>query len=232
MKKYLNFAFVGVSAILAAHVIPEVQGLFGAAAPAGYALAVFASFVGFKNIEEQTANPAGIRRIGIVAVKDLDDSTVDWPRAAGANPHVNVETMEVTTAVPLKAGKTVAVITPADNSANLNFEIQGDRFYQSFKHGVAFDIAGLTKAQAVEFRKLINTGVILFPEYFDGEIRVVGSKLSPIILKSKGDTGKKGGDKRGYAVTGDNDSFVIEPPFYPDTLALPGMVDAPVEGGA
>ena len=225
MKKILNFAFVGVSAILAAHIIPEVQELFGVVEPAGYALAVFASFVGFKNIEEQTANPPGIRRIGIVAVKDLDDSTIDWPRAAGANPHVDVDTMEVTVAVPLKAGKTIAVITPADNSANLNFEIQGDRFYQSYKHGIAFDIAGLIKAQSVEFRKLLNTGVILFPEYFDGEIRVVGSKLSPIVLKSKGDTGKKGGDKRGYAVSGDNDSYVTEPPFYPSTLALPGMLE-------
>lgn len=227
MKKILNFAFVGAAAILAAHIIPQVQELFGAAEPAGYALAVFVSFVGFKNIEEQLANPAGIRRIGIVAVKDLDDTTIDWPRAAGANPHVDVATMEVTVAVPLKAGKTIAVITPADNSANMAFEIQGDRFYQSYKHSVAFDIAGLTKAQSVEFRKLVNTGVILFVEYFDGDIRVVGSKLSPIILKSKGDTGKKGGDKRGYAVSGDNDSYVIEPPFYPATLALPGMLDAP-----
>lgn len=227
MKKILSFAFVGVAAILAAHIVPEVQELFGVAEPAGYALAVFASFAGFRNIPEQTANPAGIRRFGIIPVADLEDSPIDWPRAAGASPHVDVATMEVTVAVPLKAGKTVSIITPADNSANLAFEIQGDRFYQSYKHSIAFDIAGLTKLQSVEFHKLLNTGVILFAEYFDGDIRVVGSKLSPLILKSKGDTGKKGGDKRGYAVSGDNDSYMVEPPFYPATLALPGMVDEP-----
>ncbi|WP_157488076.1 hypothetical protein [Dyadobacter crusticola] len=233
MKKFLNFLFVAAAAILAVHIVPEIQDLYGAAGSVGgYSLAVIASFVGFKNIEEQTANPAGIRRFGIVPVADLDDSTIDWPRGSGLSPHINVATMEVTMAVPLKAGKTVAIITPADNSANLNFEIQGDRFYQAYKHGVAFDIAGQSKAQSVEFRKLLNTGVILFAEYFDGDIRVVGSKLSPIILKSKGDSGKKGGDKRGYAVSGDNDSYVTEPPFYPATLALPGMVEVEAEGGA
>lgn len=226
MKKYLNFLFVAAAAILAVHVIPEVQHLVGLADPAGIALATFASFVEFKNIDEQVANPAGIRRFGIVAVKDLDSSTIDWPRASGANPHVDETKMEVTLAIPLQANKTIAVITPADNSANLNFESQGERYYQSYKYSVAFDIAGLTKAQAVEFRKLLNTGVIIFAEYFDGEIRVVGSKLAPMMLTSKGDTGKKGGDKKGYAVSGTNDSYVIEPPFYPATLALPGMVEA------
>lgn len=234
MKKYLNFLFIAAAAILAVHIVPEIQDLFGAAVSvSGYSLAVVASFVGFKNIEEQVANPAGIRRIGIVAVADLDDSVIDWPRASGANPHVDKLTMEVTLPIPLKPGKTIAIITPADNSAALDFEIQGDRFYQSYKYAVKFDSAGQSRTQSIEFRKLLNTGVILFPEYFDGDIRVVGSKLAPIVLKSKGASGQKGGDKRGYAVSGDNDSYVTEPPFYPETMALPGMkeVEDP-EGGA
>ncbi|WP_342086095.1 hypothetical protein [Dyadobacter sp. OTU695] len=224
MKKYLNFLFVAACAILAVHIVPEVEQLMGLADPAGLSLAVFASFAGLRNIDEQKANPAGIRRIGVIAVKDLLDTVIDWPTAVGADPDVDMTTMEITTALPVAAGKSVAVITPADNSAFMSFENQGDRYYQSYKHSMGFDIAGLTKVQSVELRKYLNTGAIFFTEYNDGEIRVVGSKLSPIVLKSKGDSGKKGGDKRGYALTGDNDNFVIEPPFYPDTLALPGML--------
>ncbi|WP_439555061.1 hypothetical protein [Dyadobacter sp.] len=227
MKKYLNFLIVAVLAVIAVHLVPEVQALLGMTDLAGAAvLAVvpFASFTGLRNIDEQLANPAGVRRIGVIAVKDLLDAVVDWPKAVGSAPDVNVVTMEITTPLPVGVGKTVAVITPADNSANFTFENQGDRYYQSFKHALALDIAGLTKAQSVELRKFLNTGCIFFVETNDGDIRVIGSKLSPIVLKSKGDSGKKGGDKRGYSLTGDNDNFVTEPPFYPDTLALPGML--------
>lgn len=228
MKKFLKIAFVATLAIVAVHLLPEVQNLLGmepeslvgvlVAAPP-----VFASFTNLKNIDEQLANPAGIRRIGVIAVKDLLETKIDWPTSLGATPDVDVLTMEVTTAVPVAVGKTVAVITPADNSAFMNFENQGDRYYQSYKHGMGFDIAGLTKTQSMELRKFVNTGAIFFVETNDGDIRVVGTKLSPIVLKAKGDTGKKGGDKRGYVLTGDNDNMITEPPFYKSTLALPGM---------
>lgn len=226
MKKVINFLLCAAVAVVAAHVIPEIQEFLGLVSTSGQVLAVsvFASFTGLRNIDEQLANPAGVRRVGVIAVKDLLDTVIDWPKAVGASPDVNLLTMEVTTALPVGLGKTVAVITPADNSAFFSFENQGDRYYQSYKHSMGFDIAGLTKAQSIELRKFLNTGCIFFVETQDGDIRVIGSKLSPIVLKSKGDSGKKGGDKRGYALTGDNDSFVIEPPFYPETLVLPGML--------
>ncbi|MCE6987491.1 hypothetical protein [Dyadobacter sp. CY323] len=224
MKKLLNFAFVGLLAIVAAHIVPDILALSGLADPE-FIGAVILSFAGLRNIEEQMANPAGIRRIGVIAVADLDPAVIDWPKAVGVAPDVDKLTMLVTTALPVSVGKTVSVIIPADNSAAYSFENQGDRYYQSYKHALSFDIAGLTKAQSVELRKFLNTGAIFFVESNDGDIRVIGSKLSPIVLKSKGDSGKKGGDKRGYALSGDNDNFVIEPPFYPDTLALPGMLE-------
>lgn len=233
MKNFLKISFVAVLAMVAAHLVPEVKELLGGDlhGVAGVVMAmppVFASFTNLRNIDEQLANPAGIRRIGVIAAKDLLDTKIDWPTSLGATPDVDVATMEVTTAVPVAVGKTIAVITPADNSAFMSFENQGDRYYQSYKHSMGFDIAGLTKVQSVELRKYINTGAIFFVEYNDGDIRVVGSKLSPIVLKAKGDTGKKGGDKRGYVLTGDNDNFVTEPPFYKSTLALPGMTTAVV----
>jgi hypothetical protein len=216
MKNALKFFLTALLAVLVYHLVPGVE-------VAGMTMAAFMSFANLRNIDEQLANPAGIRRIGVVGVKDLLATVIDWPTAVGPNPDVDTSTMEVTTPVPLQVGKTIAVIEPADNSAFLSFENQGDRYYQSYKHSIGFDIAGLTQAQAKEVRKYVNTGAIFFVEYNDGEIRVVGSKLSPIVLKSKGDTGKKGGDKRGYVFTGDNDNYVIEPPFYPENIALPGM---------
>ena len=226
MKKLFNFLLVALAAVVAYHV-GDILDLHAAAGGVLLAAApVFASFANLKNIDEQLANPAGIRRIGVIATKDLLDTKIDWPSPLGATPDVDVVTMEVTVAVPVAVGKTIAVITPADNSAFMSFENQGDRFYQSYKHSMGFDIAGLTKTQAAELRKFINTGAIFFVETNDGDIRVIGSKLSPIVLKAKGDTGKKGGDKRGYTLTGDNDNFTIEPPFYKSTLALPGMTAA------
>lgn len=229
MKKYLNWLFVAVLAVVAAHVVP----LFSHADALGMALAVapvFASFSNLRNIPEQTGNAPGIRRIGVVAVADLLATVIDWPKAVGPTLDVDLITMEITTALPLKVGKTVAVIEPADNSAFADFEVQGDRYYQSYKYALGFDIAGLTKEQSAEMRKYQNTASIFFMESHDGEIRVYGSKLAPIVLKSKGASGKKGGDKRGYSNTGDNDSFVIEPPFYPSTLALPGMTSVVDDG--
>jgi hypothetical protein len=154
---------------------------------------------------------------------------IDWPTAVGEDPDIDQETMAVTTAVPLKVGKTIAVMTPADNSAFADFENQGDRYYQSYKHVMGLELAGQTQVQSIEMRKHVNTGGIYFTETNDGVIRVYGSKLSPIVLKSKGASGKKGGDKRGYTLTGDSDNFMTEPPFYPSTLALPGMTS--VVGG-
>ncbi|GLU54449.1 hypothetical protein Dfri01_39100 [Dyadobacter frigoris] len=227
MKKYLKFLVVALVAVVAAHLVP----LFSHGDAAAMALAVapaFASFANLRNIPEQLANPAGIRRIGVIAIKDLAANVLDWPRVVGATTDVNLETMEITLALPVAQGKTVAVIEPADNSAFADFENQGDRYYQSYKIAMGFDIAGLTKAQSIEMRKFLNTGAIFFVEGHDGEIRVYGSKLAPIVLKSKGSSGKKGGDKRGYSMTGDNDSLMTEPPFYPSTLALPGMFEVVV----
>lgn len=230
MKKYLGFILTAILAVLAV----EVADAFHIAeVTAGGAMLgmTFASFANLRNISEQLANPAGVRRVGVVATQDLREDVIDWPAAVGPTPDVDKLTMEITTAVPLKLGKTVAVITPADNSAFMSFENQGDRYYQSYKYSMGFDIAGLTQEQSVELRKYVNTGAIFFLEYNDGEIRVVGSKLSPIVLKAKGDTGKKGGDKRGYSLTGDNDNYVIEPPFYPESIALPGMTSVEEDEG-
>ena len=183
-------------------------------------LGAFVSFANLGNIEEQTPNPPGVRRLGVIAVQDLLATTIDWPKLSEINAD-----MQVTVALPLVVGKTVATIDPADNSCEITTESQGMRFYQSYKNGVAFEIAGWGATQMKELKKFVNTGCIFFAEMHDGQIKVIGSKLNPIVLTQKAMTGKKGGDKRGYTLSGDNDSFMFEPPIYPTTLALPGMTN-------
>lgn len=224
MKKVLNFLFVALLAIVAFHV-SQAMGL-GADGSGDVLLGVFASFAGLRNISEQKANPAGVRRIGVVGVSDLLPTKIDWPSSLGDTPDFTTATMEISTACPLVEGKTIAVIEAADNSAGFTFENQGDRYYQSYKHAIMFDIAGLSKEQSIELAKYVNTGAIFFFEMMDGGIRVFGTKLSPMVLKQKGDSGKKGGDKRGYSHSADNDNYLTEPPYYPTSLALPGMLSA------
>ncbi|UHG93316.1 hypothetical protein [Spirosoma oryzicola] len=173
------------------------------------------SLAALKNIDDQTPNPAGGRRAFVVLAADLKDDVIDWPKKG------NITASELTVAIPLKVGKSMAIITPADNTLDATFESQGDRFYQSFKHSIMFDIAGNGKAQLVEAEKYVNAGVIFIVEENDDTMKVYGTKLQPIVLKQKGQLGKKGGDKKGISFSGDNDSYTFAPPIYPSTLALP-----------
>ncbi|WP_080239062.1 hypothetical protein [Spirosoma rigui] len=189
--------------------------LFNSPDLAGSVLLGVTSLTALKNIPDQAPNPAGVRRIFAILVADMDETVVDWPKLE------DITAGAVTVAIPLKAGKTLATIVPADNSAEGMFENQGDRYYQSYKHGISFDIAGNRPEQKTEAAKFVNAGCIFLVEQYDGQIDVHGTKLSPIVLKQKGQTGKKGGDKRGRTFSGDNDNYIFEPPVYPSTLALP-----------
>ncbi len=212
MKNLVKYLVCAMLAVVAVH----LMSLF--VADTEVVTAAFVSFVGLGNIAEQLPNPPGVRRVGVIAVADLDPDTIDWPMLSEISAD-----MEVTTALPVAVGKTVVIIEPADNSCEITTESQGMRYYQSYKNGIVFDVAGWSKEQKKELKKFVNTGCIFFAETHDGMIQVVGSKLNPIVLAQKAATGKKGGDKRGYSFTGDNDSFMFEPPIYPATLTLPGM---------
>lgn len=224
MKKFLKSLGPILLALIAAVVMAEVVAPAAEAATsflsdpalAGkFVLGATTSLAALRNIPDQAPNPAGVRRIFALLVADLLDEVVDWPRIE------DITAGEVTVAIPVKVGKTLAVITPADNSAEAMFENQGDRYYMSYKHGVAFDIAGNQPGQKAEAAKYVNAGCIFLVEQYDGQIDVHGTKLSPIVLKQKGQTGKKGGDKRGRTFSGDNDNYIFEPPVYKSTLALP-----------
>lgn len=220
MKKFLKYMLCGMLAVMAVHTGDYVSHMLhpDVVLAGDVVVATFVSFAGLGNIDEQVPNPPGVRRVGVIAVRDLDEDVVDWPKITEINAD-----MEVTTALPVATGKTVAIIEPADNSCDINSESQGMRFYQSYKNGIGFEIAGWSKEQKKELKKFVNTGCIFFAEMHDGMVVVVGSKLNPIVLTQKATTGKKGGDKKGYTLSGDNDSFMFEPPIYPATLTLPGM---------
>ncbi|MGV3560757.1 hypothetical protein [Larkinella arboricola] len=194
-------------------VISQVMGL--GADSAQVVVAATVSLVGLKNLSDQVPNPPGGRRLFAVLVEDLADTVIDWPRLA------DITESEVTVAIPVKAGKILSVIKPAENSLDATFENQGDRNYMAYKHGISFDIAGLSQAQLTEAAKFMNAGCIFIVEEHDDTMKVYGTKLNPITLKQKGQLGKKGGDKKGMSFSGDNDSFMFAPPIYPESLALP-----------
>jgi hypothetical protein len=223
MKKILIKSGYVVLALLAVVfmaeiVVPAAEAathLLTHAEPGQVILGTTVSLAGLKNIADQTPNPAGGRRAFVVLAADLKDDVVDWPKTS------DITGATLTTPIPLKVGKTMAIVTPADNSLDGTFENQGDRFYQSFKHGVMFDIAGLQAVQLTEAAKFVNAGIILIIEENDDTMKVYGTKLQPIVLKQKGQLGKKGGDKKGMSFSGDNDSYQFSPPIYPGSLALP-----------
>ncbi len=217
MKLFKNLLFFTL-ALLAGVLVAEAQPLLGPVSnldALGVMVGAFTSLAGLKNIPEQTPNPAGGRRVYAILTADLADNVVDWPRVA------DITASEVTLAIPVKAGKVLAIIQPADNSLDAQYENQGDRYYQSFKHSLMFDIAALTKEQITAASRFVNAGAIFLVEEHDDTIKVYGTKLNPIILKQKGQLGKKGGDKNGMSFSGDNDSFMFAPPVYKSTLALP-----------
>lgn len=184
-------------------------------------LASVVSLTGLRNISEQIPNPPGVRRLFAILVADLQHDVVDWPRYSD----IDQADHTLTTPIPVQAGKTLSIITPADNSCELVTENQGDRYYMAFKQGLVFDIAGNEPGQVVEANKFLNAGAIFIIELPNDKMRVVGTKLNPIVLKVKGQTGKKGGDKNGMTFSGDNDSYMFQPPFYPATEALPLPAD-------
>ncbi|GAB3911583.1 hypothetical protein GCM10028803_53400 [Larkinella knui] len=214
-KSLFGLALAMIAGIAFAEVQPHIHQVLGLVDHSTLVMGAITSLAGLKNLADQLPNPPGGRRVFAVLAADLDDAVIDWPRIA------DITASECTVAIPVKAGKTLAVITPAENSLDATFENQGDRNYMAYKHAIMFDIAGLSQTQLTEAAKFMNAGCIFLVEEHDETVKIYGTKLNPITLKQKGQLGKKGGDKKGMSFSGDNDSFMFAPPIYKTTLALP-----------
>jgi hypothetical protein len=147
----------------------------------------------------QKPNPGGTRTLLLALSKDISGV---WPKSA------NIVGGELTTGPTMKTDKKWAEYEFPDGTFNLSDDGSGDPGFQSFKHTVEFMIAGFAKDIQVEIMKHLNAGSVIIGELNDGQYFVAGSSDNPIFIKPSGTSGKKGNDKRGYTMKGEQDGFM------------------------
>ncbi|MBO9640167.1 MAG: hypothetical protein J7576_18500 [Siphonobacter aquaeclarae] len=148
---------------------------------------------------EGVANPGGTRSLYIISKNDVSGV---WPKAA------DVTTGEITVLPTMVTGKKFAEYKFPDGTFELGDEKSGEPGYQAYKHTVGFSQAGFSKSLIAELQKHLNAGSIVIAQLNDSVLAVAGSSDNPIYLKSNFKSGKKGNDKRGYDLKGEQDGFM------------------------
>lgn len=170
------------------------------------------ALVNFANLNatsEQKGNPGGIRTL-LACQKSFIDGV--WPKEA------DTLTGEITTLPTMKATAKFAAYECPDGTVEVSSEKQGDPGFQSFKHNIEFMLAGFSKTIQTELAKNMNAGSVYILEMNGGEYVVVGSSDNPIFSKQSFKGGKKGGDKRGFTLKGEQDGFMWDILPLKDTL--------------
>lgn len=165
----------------------------------------------------QQPNPGGIRNVYVVLCRDIQ----------GVYPKVSDITDGEITALPIMVtGKKFAKYECPDATVDIMSQSSGDPGYASFRHAINFSLAGYSKELVVELSKHRNAGSVFIVEQNDGQYTVVGSSDNAIFLKSEFKTGKKGADKRGFDLKGEQDGFMFDMcPLKPELVAtLPLLV--------
>jgi hypothetical protein len=109
-----------------------------------------------------------------------------------------------------------------NGTCTVTSDSSGDNAYQSYKHGITFNLAGFTRARK-EVRKHLNAGSVWIVQMKGDEYVVVSSSDDPIFMKSSFTTGAKGGDKRGYVMKGEADNLMFDLPIL--TAAMLAQLD-------
>ncbi|GAB3936930.1 hypothetical protein [Larkinella terrae] len=160
------------------------------------------AYVNFANLDGQSfqaPNPGGLRKVLVALSKHIQGI---WPTLEEA------QTGEVT-ALPLMVGTNkFAEYQFPDGTAEVASDSNGDPGFQSHKHTIELMLAGFSKAIQGELKKHLNAGSVWIVEMNDGQFVVVGSSDNPIFLKKSFKGGKKGNDKRGFTLKGDQDGFM------------------------
>lgn len=157
------------------------------------------NFANLNATSEQEGNPGGIRTL-LVAEKRFIDGV--WPKKA------DTVTGEITTLPTMVATAKFAVYECPDGTMEVSSEKQGDPGFQSYKHNIEFMFAGFSKTIQAELAKTLNAGSVYIVEMNDGQYVVVGSSDNPLFTKQSFKGGKKGGDKRGFTLKGEQDGFM------------------------
>lgn len=159
----------------------------------------------------QTPNPGGIRNVYVGLAKDIAGV---WPKVA------DITAGEIQVLPTMVTGKKFATYECPDSTVDIMSQYAGDAGYGSFKHMINFSLAGYSKKIIAELSKHRNAGSVFIVEQNDGQFTVIGSSDNPIYLKSDFKTGKKGSDKRGFDLKGDQDGFMFDAcPLLPSLVA-------------
>lgn len=163
----------------------------------------------------QKPNPGGIRTVLVAIAKDIIGV---WPRER------DIVDGEISVLPIMSIGKKFAVYECPDSTVDIMSQSSGDPGYASYRHAINFSLAGFSKELVAELAKHRNAGSVFVVEQNDGQYSVVASSDNPIFLKSDFKTGKKGADKRGYELKGEQDGFTFDICPLKPTLATALLV--------
>ncbi|MGM9510174.1 hypothetical protein ACS5NO_20735 [Larkinella sp. GY13] len=225
MKTKAVIRFLGAGlAFLIGVVLPSEVFHHLAADPLGVAAPVLGmAYVNFANLDGQSfqaPNPGGLRKVLVVLSKSIQGI---WPTLAEAG------TGEVTALPELVGTDKFAEYQFPDGTAEVNSDSNGDPGFQSHKHTIELMLAGFSKTIQGELKKHLNAGSVWVVEMNDGQYVVVGSSDNPIFLKKSFKGGKKGNDKRGFTLKGEQDGFMWDLlPIQASLVATLPIQPAPV----
>lgn len=173
-----------------------------------------AATVSFANIDGtsfQAPNPGGVRMVLVAICRDIVGI---WPKES------DVSGGQIINLPVMVTGKKFAEYECPDATVDVNSSQSGDPGYMSYKHMINFSLAGYSKEVITELQKHRNAGSVYIVQMNDGSYSVVGSSDNPIFLKSDFKSGKKGADKRGYDLKGEQDGFMWDiVPINPTLIA-------------
>jgi hypothetical protein len=124
-----------------------------------------------------------------------------WPLPA------DIVDRQIVSLPPLVPGEDWAVYACPDGTVEVSSEKQGDPGFHSYRHNVELVFAGFLPLLSAELSKHLNAGAVLVAEMQDDVYAVLGTSYSPLYLKSNFKSGKKGNDKRGYTIKGEQDGI-------------------------
>ncbi len=158
------------------------------------------SFGNLDGASYQKPNPGGVRRLLVLSRRDF---AVIWPYKN------DVVDGEVINPPVMRTADTVfAEYQCPDGTVEVSGGLAGDASYMNYKHNIGFSFAGFSKEITAELRKYQNAGCVFAVEFNDGKYGVLGSSDNPLYLKTDFKSGRKGSDKRGYDLKGEQDGFM------------------------
>lgn len=195
-----------------AHVAPSVGS-------GGLVLGAVLNFATLDATSHQIGNPGGNRTLLAILAKSI---TGVWPKKA------DITAGEITASPTLVGTAKWAKYDCPDGTVEIMSEKQGDPGFQSFKHAIEFMFSGYSKEIQLELSKYMNAGAVFVLEQNDGSYCVCGSSDNPIFVKQSFKGGKKGSDKRGFTMKGEQDGFIWDLLPLADAQVTALVIDVPV----